>query len=445
MPTWSMSRRLVMTLTGVIGVLWLVGVTYAALSIRHEIDEVFDSALQETAQRILPLAIDDLGRRGERNDGGSGRLTSLADDDHEEYIHYQVRDASGRVLLHSHDAPEQPFVAPIKRGFFDDGHRRYFTELSRDKSIAVQVAELPKERHEAVRALWSGLLVPLLIVLPLVAIAIREMVKHTTKPVRDIQQEMRKRDGANLAALDAHGLPEELTPIVEDVNRLLVRLNSALEAERAFAANSAHELRNPVAAAHAQASLLAAGIADVDQRKRAEGLVSTLATLSRKIESILQLARTESGLALSRERMSLSDVVSLLMTDYTRKPQAQGRIRFENVASEDVLVMADPDALGIAIQNLIGNALKHSPKGTPIVVRFGPGALLSVRNDGSVVAAEELVRLKQRFARGPSGSKDGSGLGLYIADTIARQSDGHLDLYSPARGQTSGFEVVLRL
>jgi two-component system OmpR family sensor kinase len=445
MPAWSMSRRLVMTLTGVIGGLWLVGVTYTALSIRHEIDEVFDSALQETAQRILPLAMDDLGGRGGRSDGGSGRLTSFADDNHEEYIHYQVREASGRVVLHSHDAAEEPFVAPIQRGFFDDGHRRYFTELSRDKSIAVQVAELPKERHEAVRALWSGLLVPLLVVLPLVAIAIRETVKHTTKPVRDFQQEMRKRDGANLAAIDVHGLPQELTPIVEDVNRLLVRLNSTLEAERAFAANSAHELRNPVAAAHAQASLLAVGAVDPEQRSRAAGLVSTLATLSRKIETILQLARAESGLALSRERMSLSNVVSLLMVDYARKPQAKGRIRFENLASEDVVVMADPDALGIAIQNLIGNALKHSPEGTPIIVRFGPGAILSVRNDVSTVAAEELAGLKQRFARGSGGDTNGSGLGLYIADTIARQSNGHLDLYSPARGQSSGFEAVLRL
>ncbi len=445
MPAWSMSRRLVMTLTAVMGVLWLVGVTYAALSIRHEIDEVFDSALQETAQRILPLAMDDLGGRVDSADGRSGRLTSFAADDHEEYIHYQVRDASGRVLLHSHDAPELPFSAPIKRGFFDDGYRRYFTELSRDKSIAVQVAELPQERHEAVRALWFGLLVPLLVVLPLVAIAIRETVRRTTRPIRDIQQEMRKRDGANLTALDARGLPQELTPIVEDVNRLLARLNSALEAERAFAANSAHELRNPVAAAHAQASLLAVGAVDPDQRKRAEGLVSTLATLSRKIETLLQLARAESGLALSRERMSLSNVVSLLMVDYARKPQAQGRIRFENVASADVYVMADPDAVGIAIQNLIGNALKHSPEGTPIVVRFGPGAVLSVRNDGSVVTAEELAGLKQRFARGVGRDADGCGLGLYIADTIARQSDGHLDLFSPARGQSSGFEAQLRL
>ena len=68
MRPWSMKRRLLITLTGIIGVLWIVGVTASAVMMRHEIDEVFDSALQETAQRILPLAADDLHERRDRDD-----------------------------------------------------------------------------------------------------------------------------------------------------------------------------------------------------------------------------------------------------------------------------------------------------------------------------------------------------------------------------------------
>lgn len=442
MRHWSIRRHLLANLTAIIGACWIVGATVSALMIRHEVDEVFDSALQETAQRILPLAVDDLSQRRdrEREDVRLGRATP---EDHEEYIIYQVRDASGRVLLRSHDAPERPFTAPMTRGHFDDGRQRYFTEWSADGSLAIQVTEFPHERAEAIRALWLGLLIPLLVVLPLAAVAVRAIVNRTIEPVRQLQQELGARDGANLGSLDGEGLPDELAPVVSDVNRLLSRLSMALESERAFASNSAHELRNPIAAAQAQAGLLADCAEGDEQRQRAEGLKSTLATLSRRIETLLQLARTESGIALARESMSLRDLVELVMDDWLRKPQGMQRIRFDNRATDPIFVLANADALGIAIQNLIANAIKHSPAGTPVTVRLGPGAVLSFINNGSVAVAHDVERLKQRFARGSSGAQDGSGLGLYIADTIARQSGARLDLYSPARGANSGFEAVL--
>ncbi|HMN37700.1 MAG TPA: ATP-binding protein [Hyphomicrobium sp.] len=445
MRSWSMNRRLLLILSGIIGILWIAGVTASALMMRHEIDEVFDSALQETAQRILPLAADEIHEwRDRKRDGKHPKGRVEVDDDHEEYILYQVRDASGRVILRSHDAPEAPFSAPMKRGYHDDGERRYFTEWSADKSLAIQVAELPKERAETMQALWLGLLVPLLVVLPVAGLAVHMTVKHAIRPVQRLQGELMTRDGTNLAPLDGDGLPDELMPVVKDVNRLLSRLNAALEAERAFASNSAHELRNPIAAAQAQAGLLAATVAEPEQCKRAHGLVSTLAILSRRIETLLQLARAESGMALAREDMSLRELVELLMTDWLRKPSTMDRLRFENVAHDPLVVSANADALGIAIQNLIGNALKHSPPDSPVVVHLGPQAELSIVNSGRVVPPQDLAHLKERFARASNGAREGSGLGLYIADTIARQSGARLDLYSPARGASSGFEAVLR-
>jgi two-component system, OmpR family, sensor kinase len=440
---WSMNRRLVLVLTSVIAVLWIAGVAASAIMMRHEIDEVFDSVLQETAQRILPLAADDIQEQSEHH-AGHNRAESGPNDQHEEYILYQVRDASGRVLLRSHNAPDAPFPAPLIHGYFDDGERRYFTEWSSDKTFAIQIAELPKERTEAVHALWLGLLLPLLIVLPLAAFLVRTTVNRTTEPVRRLQDELKLRDGSNLAPIDGNGLPDELMPVANGVNRLLSRLDAALEGERAFASNSAHELRNPIAAAQAQAGLLASSIEDQQQRTRANGLVGTLATLGRRVETLLQLARAESGMALAREEVSLRDLVEFLMTDWLRKPSSKDRLRFENLATGPLIVSANTDALGIAIQNLIDNAIKHSPANSPVVVRLGPEAELSIANSGTIVPPEDLARLKERFARSSNGAREGSGLGLYIADTIARQSGARLDLYSPARHSDTGFEAVLR-
>jgi two-component system OmpR family sensor kinase len=438
---WSMNRRILAFVTSIVGLLWIAGVSASALLMRHEIDEVFDSALQETAQRILPLAVDDLGERREQM--ADRRLDRHREGDHEEYILYQVRDASGRVLLRSHDAPEQAFAAPLTRGYFDDGTRRYFTEWSADKSLAIQVAELPKERREAVQALWIGLLAPLLIILPLAAFGTHLIVRRTTSPIKKLQAELTLRDGSNLASIDGAGLPSELMPVISDVNRLLFRLNAALEAERSFASNSAHELRNPLAAAQAQATLLAGSLQDAEQGRRADAIVATLSKLSRRVETLLQLARAESGMALAREVTSLRDIVGLIVSDLERKPGNKDRLSLDNLGDSSLLVHANTDALGIAIQNLIGNSLKHSPAGSRVTITLGAGPTLSIVNRGSIVPASDLAHLKERFARASNGAQEGSGLGLYIADTIARQSGARLELYSPARSTDDGFEAVL--
>lgn len=450
MRPWSMYRRLLITLTSLIGALWIAGVTTSAFIMRHEIDEVFDSALQETAQRILPLASRDLRERQDRerddeNDDDDDRSETSTSDDHKEYILYQVRDTSGRVLLRSHNAPAAAFAAPLTRGHHDDGMRRYFTEWSSDRSIVIQVAELPEERAQAIQTLWLGYLLPLGVVLPLAAFIVGLTVRRAMRPVRLLREELKVRDGTNLAAISGDGLPVELTPVVSDVNRLLVRLSAALEAERAFASNSAHELRNPIAAAQAQATLLIDGAATDEQRQRGHRLLASLTTLGRRIETLLQLARAELGMALAKASFAFDDLVRLLVTDWSRKPNAKGRLRFlDETAGRPVIVTANEDAIGIAVHNLIDNAAKHSPRDLEVVVRLGPGPELSIRNAGQIVAPEELVRLKDRFQRASTGAREGSGLGLYIADTIARQSGAGLTLYSPARGADDGFEAVLK-
>jgi len=108
-PPWSIARRLSSLLTLALTALWLVAVAVAVLVVSHETNEVFDSALQETAQRLVPLVIDDFG------EDDAEPLVIEAEHGfahHEEYLVYQVRDARGRVLLRSHDAPEAPFRPP---------------------------------------------------------------------------------------------------------------------------------------------------------------------------------------------------------------------------------------------------------------------------------------------------------------------------------------------
>ena len=443
MKRWTMTRRLIVTLVVLIGGVWLAGVGIAAMSIRHEIDEVFDSALQETAQRILPLALDDLDEHDERNDKDRRLGDPSAAAEHNEYLHYQVRNAAGRVILRSHDASAEPFAAPLKRGYFDDDGRRYFTEASPDMSVYVQVAELPVERQEAIRALWLGLAAPLLGLLPIAALIIYWTVRRTTHPILEVQRQIGMRDGEHLGPIDPTGLPGELTPIIHDMNRLLQRLKSALDAERSFAANSAHELRNPIAAARAQAEIIAADLRGSPDHARATQLIETLAQLGKRIEKMLQLARAEAGLGFARTETDLVAVTRLVVEDYARRPQLGACIAFDAGASPSVSVAIDPDALGIALQNLLDNALSHGAPGATIEIAVGPGATVRVVNDGPAVSPDELAKLKTRFERAGRTTAPGAGLGLAIVEEIMRQVGGRLELFSPARRKRDGFEAVL--
>ena len=109
----SLQARLGLSLGVLLTVLWVAAAAVTAVNLRHEMDEVFDSALQETAQRLLPLAVVDIV--GRDDDGMTQRLGAIRE--HDEFFTYIVRDAQGRILLQSHAADPTVFPAYDGSGF----------------------------------------------------------------------------------------------------------------------------------------------------------------------------------------------------------------------------------------------------------------------------------------------------------------------------------------
>ena len=253
-----------------------------------------------------------------------------------------------------------------------------------------------------------------------------------------------RQDPQALGLLPLDGVVTEMKPAVEATNRLLSRLADALEAERAFTYNSAHELRTPIAAALAQAQLCARWHRAARCRRNGEALVAALARLARIAERLLALARAEGAQPLADEWVDLSQVLRLTAQEFTKDPRLAGREIVTLVSP--VRIRGDLDAVGLAVRNLFENALVHGAGGARIVVQCEETrtlAYLCVMDDGPGVPAGEVALLTRRFARSSSALGNGAGLGLSIVDTLARRMGARLLLRSPATGQSGGFEARL--
>lgn len=436
----SLTRRLILTLTMGFAVIWILAAAATLLLLRAELYATLDSGLGETAQRLLPLALD--GFDDGDGDFDTPHKVPLIGDDRDDYIMYQVRDASGRVLLRSDDAPDQGFDVPLEIGFSTIGRIRIYTDASRDGRMYIQVAENLGHRDRSLLESVLTLFLPLAAVLPLTALGIWLVVRQGLRPVSVLRAQLAARGGANLEPLSAE-MPTELAPIADAVNGLFARLSAALQAERNFAANSAHELRTPIAGALAQTQRLLAELPEGKTRERGLQIEATLKRLGLLTEKLLQLSRADAGMSQTGRLVDLSEVISVVVEDIKRHQADPGRIDLRWVSHQPPIAAIDPDAFAIALRNIVENALAHGAKDSPVRIEVETPRI-RIFNHGPIVSPDDLAGLKQRFIRGKT-SATGTGLGLAIADMIMTQTGGQLELFSPAAGQTDGFEADLVL
>ncbi|MCW2273658.1 two-component system OmpR family sensor kinase [Rhodoblastus acidophilus] len=429
---WSLRRRLALALTGAVSILWLAGAATAAFMLQRETDDMFDGALREVAERVLPLAYAELLARETTEAQRVAPVGKKA-----EYIAYVVRDGAGKVLLHSTDADLSKFPEHPPSGFFSTQNLRGYSVSGVKGTISVTTAENLDHRRSAVRRSIAALIGPLLAVAPAILVAVWVFVTIALKPIERFRAELESRGRGNLAPLSGENLPREVAPVAGAVNALMSRLSDALQAERSFAANSAHELRTPIAAALAQAQRLTAELQD-PPRERARAIAAALRRLARLSEKLLQLAKAEGGGLVAPAPKPLAPVLRLVIDDMAD----HDRDFALDVEGGGPVSDLDPDAFAVLARNLIENAVKHGDPDAAIAIRLAPDRL-EVVNHGAVVPPEKLKLLMRPFERGPTRA-EGSGLGLAIAASICRGAGLRLELASPAPGEADGFCACVR-
>ena len=437
--TRAVARSLLLGLT----LLWLAGVLGSGIVLKRLIDQKSDDELQESGAILMSLVShteDLLITAAVLGETKPGPTTGTA---HERFI-YQIRDAAGGVLLRSHNATPDLLDVPLQEGFVDAGEWRVVTIADPANKRFLQLADPLAERREALVSALLWLTVPLGVLLAFAAFIVFRASRSLVQQVQRTALAVSRQDPQALGLLPLDGVVTEMRPAVEATNRLLARLAEALEAERSFTYNSAHEIRTPIAAALAQAQLLAANATGTGLTDQADALVRALARLARLAERLLALARAEGAQPLADEWVDLARVVQLTVDEFHHNPRLRGR-RIVGEASP-ARVRGDLDAVGLAVRNLVENALVHGAGGT--VIRLvckatRDATTLAVIDDGPGAAGTDVSSLTNRFARGSGAAGGGAGLGLSIVDTLARRMGAKLVLSSPVEGHRTGFEARL--
>jgi len=437
-----LADRLARTLMLWVGGVWLGCVVGATWYVDREINHNFDNEMIESAHRMVDIAVHDLDQAstgGKLDPDGLPMLAKepIIDDDP---VIFQLADAGSRMLMRSREAPATLFAVPLRTGFAETGPWRVFTVAHPTRPLYLHLADALAERREARNGALLGLLVPLLAVLPLLALMLRRIARRELRVVQELEGEIARRSGSDLSPIALDHLPAELNSVGQHVNRLLGRLERALDTERSLAANAAHELRTPLAAVRLRLqTALDQGLSRAD----VQAALDALATFGHRADKLLQLSRAESSGGFTRQSVDLVQLAATVAEEFWSSEAARRRLDLEIAESGVLPARGDVDSLAIALRNLVENALRYGGDARVTIEVLAP-CVLAVRNDGPAVPAATLETLRHRHVRHTRDAA-GYGLGLSIVGTIVDKHDGHLELSSPPPGHELGFEARITL
>ncbi len=451
---------------------WLILVVLVAvllplgvLSFRRtiiEVDELSDGRLAQSA-RTLQVLIEHAGMNALRGHDAKGMLVPIEAGQagplkvrghtYESEVGFQIFDPAGRLMLATANLATLPPPKIGDAGFQDVQQGQYgwrvFTLGDPADGVVIRAGERYDSRHDITRALWLEHGLPLLIGLPLLALLVGWAVRRGLRPLETLTRALSSREPGSHAPVVLRDAPLELQPVLAALNGQLTRLEDALERERLFSADVAHELRTPLATAmiNLESAMATSDPAEVDI-----ALTSTqhvIAGLARRIEQLLALARLEAGVASGQRRnVDLTAVTMTVIEELAPLIAASGVELSVAGLAPQLVVQGYEAALEALLRNLVENALRHVPAGGQVQISIERGqhaALIDVIDDGPGIPAERRASVFARFHREAGSRGDGYGLGLSIVQRAAQLHRATIELLDSPYGSGLRVRVTIPL
>ncbi|MGE5493293.1 MAG: ATP-binding protein [Actinomycetota bacterium] len=444
MTVWfPLRRRLLLLLLGGVSVCWLATVAWIHAGAHHEIDELFDAQMAQTAQALLALASPHLEYDDPRH--GFQKL-ERAVHRYQRNLMYQIWREDGTLLLRSANAPGARLTEADSFSEVDgrDGHWRFYAQWDERHHYQVLLAESHAVRDELIGQIAWRLMLPALIGLPLLGLWVWIATRRGLVPLAAAAGQIADREPGRLHALEPATAPDEIRPLVEAINGLFARVEQTLEAERRFTADAAHELRTPLAALATQAQVVLRARDEAERRHGVEQLVVSTRRAGHLVDQLLTLARVDpDDTAPTLAPVRLDRLAEEICAGHGNTALDKD-IALELDAAP-VEILGNADMLGILLRNLVDNAIRYTPPGGRVSVTLadgGQGPILAVTDTGPGIPPEERERVFRRFHRLAGQMAEGSGLGLSIVARIAERHAARVELAEGDGG--AGLRVAVR-
>ena len=354
--------------------------------------------------------------------------------DHEDTLHFQIRDNADKVIAGVPDLPPVAGLATDGRRFFDgthDGTPIRIAALRTPTGFTVQVGETLQKRARLVREILAAEFLPTLLIALASLALVWTVVAHGLSPLARVRAEILARSPDDLRPLNAQSAPSEILPAITAFNHLLSELRESNAIQQRFLANAAHQLRTPLAALQMHLELLLQTDLAAPVRSEVEAMHDATARATRLANQLLTLAKAEASAdrAHPKAPSNLREIAGAAVQQWV--PRAIARDNDQGFDHDDAWVNGDALLLAEAMNNLIDNAIRYTPGGGSATVRCGTvdaAPYFSVEDSGGGIPSWARERVFERFFRVPGTPGHGAGLGLAIVQEVAEQHAARVEI-----------------
>jgi two-component system OmpR family sensor kinase len=421
--THSLRGRLLWFLLAAVTMAAVAQAMIAYRSALYDADQIFDYHMQQMALSLrssAPLA----------NSGGAPNN----DPDNDDLV-VQVWTPDGVQLFRSQSHADLPQRAVLGFSNVRANGTTYRIFSVATSNQTVQVAQDMAVRQRMAGTLALRTVGPIAVMAPMLMLVVWWVVSGSLAPVARVRRQVASRQADDLSPVSDADLPDEVRPLVQELNLLFGRVKTAFDAQQHFVADAAHELRSPLAALKLQVLSLERAADDGARAVAVGRLTAGIERATRLVEQLLVLARQEADDS-KLAPLDLTELARRTLGDMAGLAQAR-QIDLGLHHADQASVAGHPDALVILLRNLVDNAIKYTPAGGTVDVelrRAANGAVtLCVDDSGPGISPEERERVFDRFYRVPGASAGGSGLGLAIIKAIAERHGATLALEQSER------------
>jgi two-component system sensor histidine kinase QseC len=421
-PNKSLKARLLKNLLLPLTLAWIVTLVAGYVLTQRTLNQQMDVQLEQIAQSLSEETITEQTQFEVHQ-----RQSFLFTDGKVEFQIWR----NDKMIGYSAHAPRETFSQSEGYSQNEVEQKKWRVFSNEGRNGRVMVGQDLDVRRSLVQGMIFSSLWPMLAALPLIALILWISVTFSLKPLSALASAIRQRSPGQLSEISIGQVPREVEPVVHSLNDLLAVVDQALEREKQFADDAAHELRTPLAGIQAQAE---AGLRATTEEERIAALQAIKQGTDRAakmVTQLLALSRVEpESVQKSFQTVELQALVTQVIAKLT--PQALAKkIDMGLTSQNSIVVKGESVALEQMLTNLLDNAIRYSPPASQIdicIEKKEASAIVSIEDQGPGIPLQQRQRVFERFVRLPGNSQEGSGIGLAVVKKIADRHHIQIDL-----------------